>query len=179
MSEQSTLPVDRFIETLEIVFREGNHLAYSWGRLCAHRIDAAWVRSLEVDPELAETLEAFVSRFGRMQDTIAGKLLPRWLLALAEVPGSQIEILNRSERLGVVPDVERWLEARGLRNRLVHEYADQPENFAQDLELAKEYTRLLIQTYNQVRDFAVHRMGLEEEKLPGRLKLQDRNTSQT
>ncbi len=54
-------------------------------------------------PELAKRLEAFVSRCGRMQDTIADKLLPRWLLAMAETPGSQIAVLNRAERLGVRP----------------------------------------------------------------------------
>ena len=67
---------------------------------------------------MAERLEAFVSRFGRMQDTIADKLLPRWLLAQAETPGSQIETLNRAEKLGVLPDVEQWLEARKLRNHI-------------------------------------------------------------
>jgi hypothetical protein len=89
------LPVGRFLETLEIVFREGAHLAYSWQRVYSQPIDSAWVRGLATNPEHAETLEAFVSRFGRMQDTIAGRLLPRWLLALAEMPGSQIEVLNR------------------------------------------------------------------------------------
>ena len=59
-------------------------MAYSWGRLYSQQIDVAWVLGLESAPELAEMLEAFTSRFGRMQDTIAGKLLPRWRLALAE-----------------------------------------------------------------------------------------------
>ena len=76
---------------------------------------------MENNPEIVESLEAFVSRFGRMQDTIADKLLPRWLLILAETPGSQIETLNRAERLDVPSNVENWLAARKLRNKLVHE----------------------------------------------------------
>ena len=47
-------------------------------------LGADWVRGLASAPELAEQLEAFVSRFGRMQDTIADKLIPRWLMGLAE-----------------------------------------------------------------------------------------------
>jgi len=82
------------------------------------------VRQLDAHPELAERLETFVSRFGRMQHTIADKLLPRWLQALAETPGSQIETLNRAERLGVLASTEQWLEARKLRNHWVHEYMD-------------------------------------------------------
>ncbi len=171
MSENSPLPVDRFLQTLDIVSREGNHLAYSWGRLYSQPVDAAWVRGLEDHPEIAERLEAFVSRFGRMQDTIADKLLPRWLVALAEMPGSRIETLNRAERLGVVEDVERWLEARKLRNRLVHEYMERPEAFAEDLALAKEYSQLLVDSFNRLREFAAARMGIDEKILPKKLEL--------
>jgi len=40
--------------------------------------------------------------------------------------------------LGVLTSTEQWLEARNLRNRLVHEYITEPEKFAEDLALAKE-----------------------------------------
>jgi len=165
------LPVDRFLQTVEIVFREGRHLSYSWGRLYSQEIDADWVKRLDTKPELAERLEAFVSRFGRMQDTTADKLLPRWLAALAEAPGSQIETLNRAERLGVLESVERWLEARTLRNRLVHEYMKDADSFSDDLQLAKEYSGLLFDTYHRVREFAATRMGIDKSKLPEKLPL--------
>lgn len=165
------LPVDRFLHTLGVVAHEGRHLAYSWGRLGRYTITADWVRELESAPETTERLEAFVSRFGRMQDTIADKLLPRWLMALAEEPGSLIENLNRAERLGVVDSVEQWLEARKLRNRLVHEYMQNPEFFAQDLKLAREYTGLLMSVYNNLRTYAAKRMGIDEERLPQQLVL--------
>ena len=72
-----------------------------------------------------------MSRYGRLQDTIADKLLPRWLRALAERPGSQIEVLNRAEQLGVLEDVSQWLEARQLRNTLIHEYMEDSATFAE------------------------------------------------
>ncbi len=127
---------------------------------------------LEAKPEIAERLEAFVSRYGRMQDTMADKLLPRWLTALAEVPGSQIEVLNRAERLGTIESVQQWLEARKLRNRLVHEYMEDPERFAEDLKLAKQYSELLIDTYNRVVDFASNRMDIHSENLPKKQSLE-------
>jgi hypothetical protein len=160
------LPIRRFLQTMEVVRREGEHLAYSRGRVFAQAVDAQWVSRLEAEPELAERLEAFVSRFGRMQDTIADKVLPRWLQALAEDPGSQIENLNRAERLGVIESVEHWLEARKLRNRLVHEYMENPSSFAEDLALAHEYTDLLVDAFNSVREFALTRMGISESDLP-------------
>ena len=171
MSKGKLLPVDRFLQTLEIVYREGAHLSYSWGRVYSQPIDAAWVKGLDTRPEVAEQLEAFVSRFGRMQDTIADKLLPRWLIAIAETPGSQIETLNRAEKLGVIESVDRWLEARALHNRLVHEYMVQADSFAADLLLAKEYSLVLIDSFNRLREFAAERMGIDEALLPGKLAI--------
>ena len=165
------LPVARFLDTLEIVAKEGRHLSYSWNSLFNQKIDGRWVASLEQNHSCAEQLEAVVSRFGRMQDTMADKLFPRWLLALAEAPGSQIETLNRAERLGVLTSTERWLEARNLRNRLVHEYMTNPAKFVEDLALAKEYSLMLIETFNRLRQDATTRMGLKKESLPEELTL--------
>jgi len=171
MPNGRTLAAERFLQTLEIVYREGKHLAYSWGRLYSEPIDVEWTEKLETRPELAERLEAYLSRFGRMQDTMGGKLLPRWLTVLAEVPGSQIETLNRAERLDVLESAEQWLAARYLRNRLIHEYMEQAERFTEDLLLAKEYSRLLIETYNRIREYALTRMDLDAIRVPGRLRL--------
>jgi hypothetical protein len=156
---------------LGIVAKEGRHLSYSWNRLFKQSIDVGWVNNLEANPECAENLEAFVSRFGRMQDTMADKLFPRWLLALAEKPGSQIETLNRAERLGVLANTEQWLEMRNLRNRLVHEYMCDAVKFVEDLALAKEYSLVLMATFNALRRDAITRMGHGEESLPEKLTL--------
>jgi hypothetical protein len=69
--------------------------------------------------------------------------LPRWLIVLADTPGSQIETLNRAERLGIIENVEHWLEARKLRNKLVYEYMENAVAFAEDLMLGKEYALIL------------------------------------
>lgn len=160
MRESDSLGRKRFLDTLAVVGREAEHLTYSRERVFSKAVDADWVRGLDHDPLRAEALEAFVSRFGRMQDTIAGKLLPRLLIAQAEQPGSLLEVLNRAERLGLLADVDQWLQARALRNRLVHEYMDDPEAFATDLELASGFCDLLLDTYERVRAFAGERMGV-------------------
>ena len=162
----SPLPIERFLATLDIVFREGRQLEFSRGRLFASPVDAEWVSALEHQPEKAERLEAFVSRFGRMQDTIADRLLPRWLLALAERPGSLIETLNRAERLGVLRGVNAWLEARQLRNRLIHEYMTDPQSFAADLNLTDGFATMLLETYGRIRADAIARLSMAEDRLP-------------
>lgn len=173
MSDAQISPLSRFLHTLQIVRREGRQLLWSRSRLFGTSIDEAWVHALDTNPEQAETLEAFVSRYGRMQDTIADKPLPRWLAALAERPGSQIETLNRAERLGVIEDTTTWLEARQLRNRLIHEYMTDAAGFAIDIRLAREYSLLLIETYNRLRLDVMSRLGLQPEQLPEALDAPD------
>lgn len=168
-AQNSPTAVERMLWTLEIVYREGRHLQISRQRLFSRPITAQWVSALENDVEAGEQLEAYVSRFGRMQDTLADKLLPRWLVALAERPGSQIETLNRAEQLGILESAEEWLEARKLRNRLIHEYMTNPRGFADDLNLANQYTTMLLATYHRMRADIVIRLGVAPDSLPAEL----------
>jgi hypothetical protein len=172
------LPTTRFLNTLEIVAKEGRHLSYSWSKLFSQPIDVAWVASLEQDLSAAEQLETFVSRSGKMQDAMADKLLPRWLIALDEVPCSQIETLNCAERLGILNSTERWLEACSLRNRLEREYMTNPEKVVEDLALAKEYSLSLMESFNSVRQDSITRMGYKKEGLPEELALPGQDISE-
>ena len=165
-SSDLALARQRFLATLDVVAREARHLDWSLRRLDGETIDAQWVSALESRPETAERLEAFVSRFGRLQDTIGDKLLPRWLTALAERPASLIENLQRAERLGVIDSAEQWLATRALRNRLVHEYMSDPEAFARALIMAQAQCAMLVQTYGRFRQEAQLRLGVPGDQLP-------------
>ena len=63
---------------LELARKEAAHLQYTHRTLFALPIDAAWVQQLASRDELAEKVEAFVSRFGRLQDHLGEKLIPRF-----------------------------------------------------------------------------------------------------
>jgi hypothetical protein len=82
---------------------------------------AQTLKQLDIDPLLAERLDAFVSRFGRLQDTVTYKLLPALLQAMAEPRGAALENLDRAEKLGWLDSADQWLEMRKLRNQMVHE----------------------------------------------------------
>lgn len=81
-------------------------------------------RKIAADPILTERLDAFVARFGRLQDTVGDKLLPALLTALAENPGAAIDNLDKAEKLGLMASADGWMEMRRLRNQMVHEYID-------------------------------------------------------
>ena len=68
---------------LELARKEAAHLQYSHRTLFAQSIDATWVQQLGKRDDLAEKVEAFVSRFGRLQDHLGEKLIPRFAALLA------------------------------------------------------------------------------------------------
>lgn len=144
----------RFLSLLEIVRCEGELLLKTDARLFKVNLDATWVGRLKDEEDLAERLDAFVSRFGRMQDTLGDKLIPSLLRSLAEKPGSALDNLNRAEKLGLLTSVIEWLDVRNLRNKLVHEYMVDAEEFAMALNQAHVKVTLLVATYNAINLFA-------------------------
>jgi hypothetical protein len=62
------------------------------------------------------------------------------------------------EALGLLPSVDEWVEARNLRNRMIHEYMRDAEGLVQALARARELVPLLIDTYNAIRAYAAGRL---------------------
>jgi hypothetical protein len=104
------------------------------------------VQKIEMDPLLAERLDAFVSRFGRLQDNLGDKLLPQLLEAMAEPVGAVIENLDRAEKLGWLSSADTWLEIRKLRNQMVHEYIEDLAILTSALQAVHAYVPVLIDT---------------------------------
>ncbi|MFB6260268.1 MAG: hypothetical protein ABEJ96_11440, partial [Thiohalorhabdaceae bacterium] len=127
------------------------------------------IESLEDDPEAADRLEAFASRFGRLQDTIGARLIPRALEAVAETPGTLLDNLSRAERLGWIEDEEHWLRARELRNRLIHEYMTDPHRFATDLQAALAHVPQFRAAYEALLELARKEFHVTEPDLPAYL----------
>ena len=109
---------------VRVVQKEQRHLVSTDTRLFGAPFTLAQASSLEENPELAERVEAFVGRFGRLQDTVGDKLLPSLLTALGEKSSSAIDNLDRAERLGLLKSSDEWLVIRKLRNQMVHEYVE-------------------------------------------------------
>ncbi len=82
-----------------------------------------------------KTVDQFLFRFAKLQDTIGKKLFKTTLLALGEdIEGmSFIDLLNLLEKLNLIYDVEGWFELRRLRNELAHEYEDDKETISEGI----------------------------------------------
>jgi len=126
------------------------HLAYTHRTLFEQGIDLQWVRSLTVREDLSEKIDAFVGRFGRLQDYIGEKLIPRFAILLGESPKSMLDMLAYAERMAWLDSAEVFIGARKLRNLLVHEYMEDAELFLESLQTADSATLMLMDTVEKI-----------------------------
>jgi hypothetical protein len=104
------------------------------------------------DDELGERIDAFVARFGRLQDTLGDKLLPAFLQAMAEKSGTMLENLDRAEKLNLIWSADGWLALRKLRNRMIHEYVPDPSELLNALVTAHQSISMLADALANIGD---------------------------
>lgn len=78
------------------------------------------------DFEILETFDSFTSRFARLSDIMAKKLVRS--LVLKDDPsfnGGLMDFLNQAEKLGFISDANHWWVIRSLRNKEAHEYTEE------------------------------------------------------
>jgi hypothetical protein len=139
---------------IRVTAKKVRYLKKTADRLRSVNIDIYWVESLESNDERSEMLDAFVSRFGRLQDTLGDKLLPAILSASLEKTGAQLDNLLRAEKLGWIESTQTWIELRELRNRLVHEYIESADDLLSALQQALQGVHILTETQLRLASYA-------------------------
>jgi len=148
---------------LDLAEKEAAHLAYTHRTLFAQPIDLQWVQALVEREDLAEKIDAFVSRFGRLQDHIGEKLILRFAALLGSEPKSLLDNLAYAEKTGWLDSAEAFVSARKLRNLLVHEYMAEAELFLESLQAADEATHMLINVVAKIKQQA-NTLGINKLK---------------
>jgi len=134
---------------VRVVQKECKHLAITDQRLFEFStFTVAQATQLEENPDLAERVEAFVGRFGRLQDTVGDKLLPLLLVSLGEKISAVIDNLDRAERLELIKSADEWMIMRNLRNQMIHEYVEDPVVLASAMQTGHEFVPVLIAAAN-------------------------------
>lgn len=77
-----------------------------------------------------EHCDQFIYRFSKLQDAVGLRLIPSLYMLLedADTAVPFIDMLNRLEKLGVLPSAERWHYFRVLRNSFAHEYPEKEDD---------------------------------------------------
>jgi hypothetical protein len=153
-----------FSASWRVVRKEAALLVRTSDRLFAEDIDLPWVLALAQDDERGERVEAFAARYSRLQDTLGERLFPRLLALVGQEGRTLIDRLNQVERLGLLDDAQAWLAWRNLRNRLVHEYVENPEDFVDALRVGHEYASALRTVVARIEAWLQH-LGIDEKVL--------------
>lgn len=159
-----TLPaalLQRLQFLVRVVRKERQHLVLTDQRLFAVPFTLAQAADLENNPDLAERVEAFVGRFGRLQDTLGDKLLPVLLAAMGERASSAIDNLDRAERLGMLKSADDWMAIRNLRNQMIHEYIEDATLLISALQAGHDHVSTLTSAADKMVAEIEHRGWLE------------------
>ncbi|MDP2178680.1 hypothetical protein [Methylicorpusculum sp.] len=141
-----------------VVRKESLHLISTDKRLFDDGFTLEQIEKLDATPDVAERVEAFVGRFGRLQDTLGDKLLPLLLSLLGEKVSSVIDNLDRAERLGFINSTDDWMAMRNLRNQMVHEYVEDPSILHCALLSGHDFVPLLTASADKMLDEIERRM---------------------
>ncbi len=89
------------------------------------------------------------------------KLFPSLLEFLGEEVRNKpfIDILNRLEKLELIPSAEKWKELRELRNLLTHTYPWQRKELIELIKRALSLSEDLTNIYMNLKEFLKNRLG--------------------
>jgi len=106
------------------------------------------------NPEVAQTIDSFIFRFSKMQDSMEEKLFPLILETLGEETRNKpfIDILNRLERLEFIPSADEWKKLRNLRNSLTDTYPWEKEILLEEIKQAFKYSDEMVKIYLQIKE---------------------------
>lgn len=96
-------------------------------------------------------IEAMTARFERAQDIFVAKTL-RLIDILEGTEGTTLDVLNRSEKRGIIESAYTFRMMRVLRNKISHEYAGYgPEDVAKDV---LSFVPTLLDAFERAREYA-------------------------
>lgn len=87
-----------------------------------------------------QSVDQFILRFTKLQDTMGNRLFPAVLQYLQEQYEERpmLDKLNRLEKLGYIQSAEAWQNIRNTRNKFAHDYPDDWEKNAALINMACE-----------------------------------------
>ncbi len=135
-----------------VVDKEIRHLDYAALQVFNDALTYEAIESLDTNPELALRVEAFTSRFCRLQGTLDDKLLPALLKALGEPDRALLINLDKAEKYGWLESTDQWVALRQLRNQMIHEYIENARTLydaistaAANIDMLKRFAAKLVE----------------------------------
>ena len=148
--------IQSYLATCE---RHNKHLTWALGKMDDF-IPLSGVHFSSLSEEDLAVLEMFVSRFTKLQDSLGNKVLPA-ILELTQEPGdypSFIDKLHRLEKIEAIPSCADWQNFRKIRNQFVHDYPDDADLNAANVNAAYAQAKKLQQVFEHIKTFIARRL---------------------
>ena len=126
-------------------------------------LDYAELKSQNIDFTFFENhqnvrlVNSFLFGYSKIQDKIGAKLIKKVLYESKEIDGDNIamrDVLNLSEKLGIIESTDVWDRLRAIRNNLAHEYPFHIQERLENLSLALEGYESARRIYDNLKSFA-------------------------
>lgn len=108
---------------------------------------------IDLNEEQVQSIDQYLFRFAKLQDMMGDKIF-RLILENYEESTQNlpfIDILNRLEKLGFLPNAKEWLILRKIRNDISHQYDDEPEGMSQAINNILNQKAILFEIYNHLK----------------------------
>lgn len=153
---------DKLTEAVQLCNIHSERMRFAWGKVERHfPLDSE--KYLNLQPEELSFLDQLIFRFAKLQDTMGGRLFPVILENLGEEVRELpfIDRLAKLEELNIIPSTDEWLLLRETRNIVTHEYPTVTDEVIQGLNLLGKNYQLIIDYWEQVKNFIKKRFGIE------------------
>ena len=99
-------------------------------------------------------VELLVSRFGKLQDLMGRTIIEHFLNECAESSDkfTILDKVNQLERMHIIDNAQIWKQMRDARNRIAHEYPDQPALTAKYLNEIVHFSPQLIKMLENIKN---------------------------
>ena len=114
---------------------------------------------LQLNDEDIKTIDQYLFRFSKLQDTIGEKLF-RFIVSeyIEDISRlSFIDMLNQLEKIGILESVDEWSSLRNARNNIAHQYDDEPEDMADAINKMFAQKDILVDIYNNIKSYYENR----------------------
>jgi hypothetical protein len=107
-------------------------------------------------------LEIITSRFAKLQDAISQKLFPMILGILGEDAPNYtfLDRLNKLVKMEIIDSVDFWKAMRKTRNSIAHEYPDDLETTAEQINACVEQVRVLLTFFNRLKEYVATNIAI-------------------
>ncbi len=138
-----------------------------WIKICdihAKRLKSHFEKVEKLVPITAAKLSKFseaqinnfdlvIFKFSKLQDDIGSKVFPIFLKTIEEDVESKtfIDILNKLEKIRVIENAEFWKSLKKVRNAIAHEYPDNPEIMAINLNDVLINTKIILKFWTKLK----------------------------